>query len=196
MGEAADAPETSGASGRYVNKIELDHHADNSLVTKLNSLLVTSNKIFCYTLRETSEPKAEWMLDSGASRHFTFDINDFVSYETIDTIPVRTATSFTSIVGKGTVILEVNGQIVRISPVYHIPDLSSRLMSLGQFLKSGLFSRGSAREISLHEDERNFLTFYPRDENDSIYVIKSLVKSQEDPKVETIYSIDFNIMHR
>ena len=137
------------------------------------------------------------MLDSGASRHFTFDINDFVEYEAIESIPLRTATSFTTIIGKGTVILYINEKAVRLSPVYHVPDISHRLLSLGQFLKSGLFSRGSAREISLYEEETEFLTFHPRTEDDSIYVIRTLLGAQlTAAKIETIYSADFEIMHR
>ena len=101
------------------------------------------------------------MLDSGASRYFTFNINDYVDYETMAEVPVRTANSFTKIIGKGTIITTVDEKTVRINPVYHIPDLSCRLLSLGQFLRNGLFSRGSAREIFLHEDEKEFLTFYP-----------------------------------
>jgi hypothetical protein len=50
--------------------------------------------------------KTQWMLDSGASRHFTFDINDFVVYEAIpEPIEVLTATTTTNIVGMGTVII-------------------------------------------------------------------------------------------
>lgn len=47
-----------------------------------------------------------WLLDSGASRHFTSDINDFVEYEPLD-VPLRasTANGVASIIGKGTVII-------------------------------------------------------------------------------------------
>ena len=110
--------------------------------------------------------------------------------------PVRTATSYTSIIGKGTVILTVNGTTVRISPVYHIPDLTSRLLSLGQFLKSGLHSWGSDHKISLQEKGNNFLSFYPRHKNDNIYVIRSLVGADINAQIKTIYSIDFEVMHR
>jgi hypothetical protein len=41
-----------------------------------------------------------------------------VEYEAIESIPLRTATNFTTIIGKGTVILYVNKKAVRLSPVY------------------------------------------------------------------------------
>jgi hypothetical protein len=137
------------------------------------------------------------MLNSGASQHFTFDINDFVEYEAIEPIPLRTATNFMTIIGKGTVILYINEKAVRLNPVYHVLDISHRLLSLGQFLKSRLFSRGSACKISLYEEDIEFLTFHPRTEDDSIYIIRTLLGAQlTAAKIETIYSADFETMHR
>jgi len=39
------------------------------------------------------EDITEWTLDSGASRHFTHDINDFVEYRLIKPWGIKTATS-------------------------------------------------------------------------------------------------------
>ena len=159
-------PGSSGFGERYVATQRPVTNTDGSQVsnTLVRFLLDTlSNKLRVCTLREMSEPNAEWMLDSRASRHFTHSIDDFVEYEALEsTIPVIMATTETTIVGKGTVILTVDGRAVKIAPDYHIPDLKAHLMSLGQFLKSGLYSRGSACEITLEEREgSNFLTFYP-----------------------------------
>jgi hypothetical protein len=59
-----------------------------------------------------------WLLDSGASLHFTHDFNDFIEYETAklaDRMPVRTASDIVHIEGKGTVLLEhkVNNKLVQ-----------------------------------------------------------------------------------
>jgi hypothetical protein len=137
------------------------------------------------------------MLDSGASRHFTFDINDFVVYEAIpEHIQVLTATTTTNIIGVGMVIINTKQGAHRISPVWYIPDLTTRLLSLGQFLQSGLSSRGSAHAISLYTNEERTLTFYPRSRNDTIYVIESLLGTQEDSAFDTIHTVDFDIMHQ
>ena len=101
------------------------------------------------------------MLDSGASRHFTNSINDFIDYEAIIPSPVATANRRIEMTGKGTVIFIVDRRALRISPVYHIPDLNTHLLSLGQFLRSGLHSRGSDRKISLQQGKEEFLTFHP-----------------------------------
>ena len=193
-----------GTEERYETNLALKAKANPS--TAFNNRRVNTpaalfinviNKFVCLTLQDDkSETEAEWMLDSGASQHFTFDINNYVDYETMAEVLVRTANSFTKIIGKGTVIITVDGKTVRINPVYHIPDLSYRLLSLGQFLRSGLFSRGSAREISLHEEEKEFLTFYPRSEEDSIYVIRSLVGARVSAQIKTVFSVDFEVLHR
>ena len=74
----------------------------------------------------SDDDKTLWMLDSGASRHFTFNINDFVVYEAIpEKIQVLTATTTTNIIGVGTVIINTNQGAHRISPVWYIPDLTT-----------------------------------------------------------------------
>src|ERR1700759_2864178 len=82
------------------------------------------------------------------------------------------------ITGKGTILLILDSKIARIHHVYYVPDISCRLLSLGQFLKRGLLSRGSAREISLREKNNSeFMNFTPRSENNTIYVVRSLIGS-------------------
>jgi len=126
--------------------------------------LVAQNKEICFPLHDEAEGHIEWMIDSGASNHFTFDKNDFVEYETITRpIQVQAATATTKVAGKGTIILIANGSAYRIGPVYHVPELNCRLLSLGQFHRSRLYSRGSAREIKLYNEYSGleFLSFYP-----------------------------------
>jgi hypothetical protein len=102
----------------------------------------------------------------------------------------------TRVVGKGTVLMAIDDKVLRIGPVYYIPDLNTRLLSLGQFLQSGLHSWGSARTISLHKGDDDFIAFYPRSKTNTIYVVKSLLGAKVDSMVETIYTIDFETMHR
>jgi len=76
-------------------------------------------------------------MDSGASKHFTMNMDEFSSYESIPTNSknkVITTNGKTFIEGKGTVFLqhnvEINGRVIKqrtmcLSPVYYIPGLSS-----------------------------------------------------------------------
>ena len=94
------------------------------------------------------------------------------------------------------VILRVNGNAIRIGPVWHVSELTSRLISMGQLLNDGLHSRGSSREIVIHtKTNERFLTFYPREIGDNIYTIYTSF-SEEESHPHTIYKMDFETIHR
>jgi len=123
---------------------------------------INMNSLPSLSLGDENLTEAEWMLDSGASDHFTGDINDFVEYKAFTSpVSVQTETTTSRIEGAGTVILRVENELIRIYPVLYIPELHSRLFSLGQFHQAGLHSRGSAKELSVYEGENKFLSFYP-----------------------------------
>ena len=153
----------SGIMVRGAKDLKHTQNTDNGLtVTKPTDLgsLVTNN-ISCFPLHdESSENEAIWMLDSGASWHFTYDTNNFVELEAITPVPIYTANGQTEITGKGTVIFTVDGCTISVYPVYYIPDIKTPLLSLGQFLQSRLHSRGSAHDITLYKGQDEFLTFH------------------------------------
>ena len=154
----------------------------------------TQNIPLCLNISDT-EDISQWTLDSGASSHFTHDINDFVEYRLIKPYGIKTATSHTSVIAKGTVLLKVNRKAIRIAPVYHVPELTSKLLSLGQFFKDELHTRGSSKEIALFtETNKRFITFYPRTQGDTIFVIQATV-SKPESHAYTIYKVDFEMLH-
>jgi hypothetical protein len=84
----------------------------------------------------------DWVLDSGASEHYTNNRSDLVDFELLHSgEKVLTACSLVSMKGKGTVFLSVKigdqAHSVRIHPVYYIPGFKTRLLSLGSFLQNG-----------------------------------------------------------
>ena len=193
----------SGTSHRYVRTKRANDHSNVPAVTRTcyESLFYPSHNtsLFCCPLSVNEDHfEATWMLDSGASCHFTNNISDFVEYEE-NVGPervVRTANGSTTIAGKGTVIFTVNNERIRLYPVFYIPDLNDRLLSLGQFHRSGLSSRGDAHTIVLYNgNDEVFLSFYPQTANSTIYVLQSLLGSEEDYGLSTIYSVDFETMH-
>ena len=123
----------AGLFGRYAPNKDSDQKADlTPTVTKVVEYIVApSNQNCCCTSCENPKDKTMWMLDSGASFHFTNNLNDYIEYEAIAPVEIQTATTVTHIVGRGTVNLTVDGVAIRISPVHYIPDLSPRLLSLG-----------------------------------------------------------------
>ena len=188
-----------GIMVRGAKDLKHAQNTDDSLtVTKPTDLgsLVTKNISCCPLHDELSENEAIWMLDSGTSWHFTYDTNDLIELEAITPLPIYTANRQTEITGKGTVIFTVDGCTIRVYPIYYIPDIKTCLLSLGLFLQSGLHSRGSARDITLYKGQEEFLAFHPRRANDTLYIIKTLLGAEITAQFATIYSINFEIMHR
>jgi hypothetical protein len=77
---------------------------------------------------------ATWILDSGASKHFTGDIKDFTSYQPLvqdETTIVQAASSTINIQGKGAVFIKhhvkiqrhVQQCITQLYPVFYIPEI-------------------------------------------------------------------------
>ena len=84
----------SCASGIQNGKREISSYCTQS----------AQNIATCFNMSEQTE-ESQWIIDSGASKHYTHDINDFVKYRLIKPYSIATATTYTSAIGKGTVIL-------------------------------------------------------------------------------------------
>ena len=95
-------------------------------------------------LRATGETL--WMCDSGASDHFTYNIDDFSEYEPFQEGQMRwvkTADSISPLKGQGTVIIKhqlKNGRshLVKLYPVLYMPSATACLISNGRLCKQGL----------------------------------------------------------
>jgi hypothetical protein len=168
---------------------------DNYIAVPLNKTCCScSHKCDCKPVRQK-----EWIIDSGASFHFTNSLDDFVDYEELkDKQIVRTANSSASIEGKGTIILVLSKLVARIYPVYYVPTLTCNLLSMGTFLQTGLRVTGDSRSIRIMKGSNPFLTFSPKDDMNSIFVINSRVAREADLHValDTIYSINYETLHR
>ena len=142
-----------------------------------------------------------WLLDSGASRHFTYDMSDFVHYETLEHKQgVQTANGHVVYcLGKGTVVLRTDGNSpVIVHPVYYIPDLSTKLLSLGELLKDGLSMCGTARCLELlNHTGKTHLRFLLRFPGDTVYVVKSrLETAAATQEFMSVYALNCETMHR
>eukprot|EP00171_Calliarthron_tuberculosum_P001057 IDg1057t1 len=95
------------------------------------------------SIRTHSPTSGKWIIDSGCTKHFTFDRAAFVSYQkSTPTLLDLGASSTAEIVGKGSVSLEliVKGKHVKctINNVNHVPDLRYQLLSVSTMAKLGI----------------------------------------------------------
>jgi len=154
-------------------------------------------------------PGTPWLMDSGASKHFTMKMDDFSSYESIpanNKNKVITTNGETFIEGKGTMFIQHNvernsqrpeQQIMCLSPIYFISGLSSWLRSMGEFLHSGLKVWGSAKSLELiKKHDKAVMQCLPVQKADTIYWVKSQTVMLAKANVATIHIADYDIWHK
>jgi transposase InsO family protein len=170
-----------------------------------NKLLCTctSGCIHCNTMRNHSS-KNQWLLDSGASLHFTNSLNDFVSYRAFDGTATTATKAPLTIEGRGTVIIKhqlhlkgkkAQTKYLRIFPVLYAPRIVGRLLSLGQLLKQGMRVYGDAAKLTLVTSDKNIpmMQCTPFAKSETLYWLNGVADSAHHTNV--VYSIDYSTVH-
>jgi transposase InsO family protein len=159
------------------------------------------NYALCNKCKGKQQGAALWLLDSGASAHFTFSKHNFIEYETIppnERAPVRTASDTIYVEGKGAVLLghSENNKLVttRLYPVLHIPKITTQLLSMGEFLQQGMCVEGTSHSIALLYKNKTMLTCKPFQPGQMTYWLDGT--PAEIQEGQTIYSADYELMHR
>ena len=151
---------------------------DGSEVTQLYNMSIDAldivkckhDVIFSQCAKCRMKMSSMWLLDSGASVHFTFNKNDFIEYMSFsesERLPVRTAARQIFVEGSGTVLLQhyIDGSLVttQIHPVFYIPAMSTCLLSLSmrEFLQQGMHVTGNLLQISLSHMNHLFVQCKP-----------------------------------
>src|SRR6266702_2408415 len=147
-----------------------------------------------------------WLLDSGASAHFTNNISDFIDYQPIaksDRMPVKTAAHTIYVKGTGSVLLKhyiANKLIItQVNPVFYIPSMSMCLLSMGVFLQQGLHVLGNSQHINLLENKKTIVQCKPLLPGQSLYWLDAStvdLLEYNDASTSLIYNVDYDLMHR
>ena len=99
-----------------------------------------------------------WILDSGASTHFTPHHSDFINYVELkgdDCIPVQTAGDVIHVTGCRHVLIQwmdhvhKKSHLLDLHSTCHIPNLGVCLISLGQLLNHGAEVQGDMHRINV-----------------------------------------------
>jgi len=122
-----------------------------------------------------------WILDSGASSHFTRGISDFESFETLHILlSIQTASGSMYITGKRAVTLkhlDMQKNMVEtiINNVFFCNNLICWLLSLGAFWLNRLIISGIEDLVTIKtHNGTDFMIFQPRILNDIIYMLQML----------------------
>ena len=142
--------------------------ASNVSTVDLENLSTVQNKFFdhckeCERCKRRLSGYQDWIMDSGASKHFTAEMSDFTEYTPIKDGPIlQTAAKKTplQIAGEGTIFLShtvvdskgrSREQVSRFYPVYYVPGMSGRLLSMGELLVNGYTVHGNADYMDFHK---------------------------------------------
>jgi hypothetical protein len=146
-----------------------------------------------------------WLLDSGASKHFTNNLDDYVDYSAwspSEQKSLTTATSTAKILGEGTVIIRVpdlngNYRAVRIRGIRYVPNMNTRLLSLGTFLQEGMNIRGDEQRLVLEKKGKPFMVFQPSGPRDTLFGVNSETFSEDVAQaLKTVHNVDYDIVHQ
>src|SRR6266571_3806772 len=175
-------------------------------MTSFDLLKCEHNKYFSQCAKCKECTKNMWLLDSGASAHFTNNISDIIDYTPIaksDRMPVKTAAHIIYVEGTGSVLLKhyIANKLVttRVHPVFYIPSMSMRLLSMGVFLQQGLRILGNSQHINLLNNKNTIVQCKPLLPGQSLYWLDAssvdLLESN-DANASLIYNVDYDLMHR
>jgi hypothetical protein len=153
---------------------------------------------------------ASWILDSGASKHFSGELRDFASYQPLiqdETTVVQAASSTINIQGKGAVFIKhhmkmqgkIQQCIMRLYPVFYIPEIDHRLLSMGEFLQSGNLIHGSKEQIQIVDPDTKVPVLWARPEGDKdmiFQVCTHIMCTENQNGSMTIFVVDFKIWHK
>ena len=114
--------------------------------THISAPSISDNSLKALLSSESSE---SWILDSGASTHFTHDIDCMIDYQACD-VNVEFGKGSAKALAYGSIQLNVIGDQKRkitFSDVYYVPDMRANLLSTEKLRNKGLFYRNDKQVL-------------------------------------------------
>ena len=157
----------------------------------------------CPTCRHKHHDSEEWIMDSGASIHFTGYKSDFSGIQYGDFGDSETANGITKVTAKGTVFIEHTieledgteyNRVSKLYPVFYMPRLSMRLLSMGTLLQENLEIIGSSSRMIFKNmrTDKVEMTCSPHHHGQTIYWVKSKILKP----VGLTASVKYEELHR
>ena len=146
-------------------------------------------------------PGQFWLLDSGASCHFTGDISDFTSYQELTHKHyAKMANGVAEITGVGTILLQCldstrDELVVKLTQVLYMLGATAPLISMGKLLLHDYKVTGDKSGISL-TGKSNRLWFRPdpEDERGVVFEIRSIPTIRSN-FITSVSKVNYDIMH-
>jgi len=165
----------------------------------------------CTSFKQMPTILSQWIVDSGASIHFTGNESDFldlIMFPIDGRPPASTANGSASVHGYGAIFVKNtvthNGKKstnnMRLYPVYYMPGTTIRLMSMGQILQGNIHLEGDDKSLIFigKDTEQTLIEAFPNPlQSETIYWVNSKIISGKELITHTsMHADDYNLWHR
>lgn len=154
--------------------------------------------LMSYLEKHQANREEVWFLDSGCSNHMTGCKDWFFDLEEGFNRSVKLGNDTRmSVVGKGSVKLQVNGAIQVIPEVYYVPELKNNLLSLGQLQERGLAILIRDGTCKVYHPKKGAIMETNMSRNRMFFILTSkLQKNTMCLKTEEVIEKETNLWHR
>ena len=171
-------------------------------------MLHSANCVKCKTNKRQDLIKL--LADSGASLNFTHEQSDLSEFQEVhdDDFDVQTAMKSPplAVKGVGCMFLTTSAtsgsrskKLICLYPVFYVPGINHRFLSVGTLLNQGLMLRGSLSRLEFRSHKSNWLEIVcePDELGQTIYWLSAKLASADSLLAKLlICSVDYDIMHR
>jgi len=157
-----------------------------------------------------SEPpqQPQWLLDSGASMHFTGQRSDLVdAFKLAQPLIIQMANNITQVEEARTVFIthtvhlqnsKVYEKTTCLQPIYYLNGLNTHLLSMGEFLNDKQLITGNNCQLIFLRNKLPVLTYQPHVVGSTTFWLNSTIESVQSlsAKTRTVYAADYSIWHQ
>ena len=201
---------------RYISNFNINTVADRQQL--LVALGILSSSVEQYMLHSANCVKCkkckkqdlvELLADSSALLKFTHEQSDLSKFQEVhdDNFDVQTATKSPPLAVKGVGCMFLttsetsrsrSEKLICLYPVFYVPGINHRFLSMGTLLNQGLMLRGSSSNLEFRSHKSNWLEIVcePHELGQTIYWLSAKLASADSLLAKSlICSVDYDIMH-
>ena len=167
------------------------------------------DKCSCSRCKRSEPPlQPQWLLDSGASMHFTGQCSDLVdAFKLAQPLMIQMANNVTQVKEAGTVfithtVLPRNSKAYEkttcLQPFYYVNGLNTCLLSMGEFLNNKQLITGNNCQLMFLRNKLHVLTCQPHIVGSTTFWLNLTIESVQSLSVKTgmVYAADYSIWHQ
>jgi len=167
------------------------------------------DKCSCSRCKQSEPPQQpQWLLDSGASMHFTSQQSDLVdAFKLAQPLMIQMANNITQVEEIGTVFIthtvhprnsKAYEKTTHLQPVYYFNGLNTCLLSMGEFLNDSQLIFSNNCQLTFLRKKLPVLTCQSHIVGSTTFWLNSMIESVQSLSAKTrmVYAADYNIWHQ